>query len=93
MIHMGHAHGVYVDAAITMARRYENIWLETSGTSMSCQIANAYETVGHERSCSASTPIPSTPTVEIQKVMACGVDDEGLENIFYNNAAKFMGLK
>ena len=33
------------------------------------------------------------PTVEIQKVMACGVDDEGLENIFYNNAAKFMGLK
>lgn len=35
MIHMGHAHGVYVDAAITMARRYENIWLETSGTSMS----------------------------------------------------------
>ena len=30
---------------------------------------------------------------EIQKIMACGVDDEGLENIFYNNAAKFMGLK
>ena len=30
---------------------------------------------------------------EIQKIMACGVDDEGLENIFYHNAAKFMGLK
>ena len=25
MIHMGHAHGVYVDAAITMAKRYDNI--------------------------------------------------------------------
>lgn len=47
-IHMGHAHGVYVDAAITMARRYDNIWLETSGTSMSCQIKNAYDTVGHD---------------------------------------------
>ncbi len=28
MIHMGHAHGVYVDAAITMAKKYDNIWLE-----------------------------------------------------------------
>ena len=49
MIHMGHAHGVYVDAAITMAKKYDNIWLETSGTSMSVQIANAYNTVGHEK--------------------------------------------
>ena len=49
MIHMGHAHGVYVDAAITMAKKYDNIWLETSGTSMSVQIANAYHTVGHEK--------------------------------------------
>ena len=93
MIHMGHAHGVYVDAAITMARRYENIWLETSGTSMSCQIANAYETVGHERVMFGIDSPFHHPTVEIQKVMACGVNDEGLENIFYNNAAKFMGLK
>lgn len=93
MIHMGHAHGVYVDAAITMARRYENIWLETSGTSMSCQIANAYETVGHERVMFGIDSPFHHPTVEIQKVMACGINDEGLENIFYNNAAKFMGLK
>ncbi len=45
------------------------------------------------KSCSASTPPFHAPTVEIQKIMACGVDDEGLENIFYHNAAKFMGLK
>ena len=93
MIHMGHAHGVYVDAAITMAKKYDNIWLETSGTSMSIQIANAYNTVGHEKVMFGIDSPFHAPTVEIQKIMACGVDDEGLENIFYHNAAKFMGLK
>ena len=93
MIHMGHAHGVYVDAAITMAKKYDNIWLETSGTSMSCQIKNAYDTVGHEKVMFGIASPFHQPTVEIQKVMACGVNEEGLENIFYNNAAKLMGLK
>lgn len=93
MIHMGHAHGVYVDAAITMAKKYDNIWLETSGTSMSCQIKNAYDTVGHEKVMFGIDSPFHHPTVEIQKVMACGVDEAGLENIFYNNAAKFMGLR
>ncbi len=92
MIHMGHAHGVYVDAAIAMARKYDNIWLETSGTSMSCQIQNAYETVGHNRVMFGIDSPFHHPTVEIQKVMACGVDEDGLERIFYRNAAEFMGL-
>lgn len=92
MIHMGHAHGVYVDAAIAMARKYGNIWLETSGTSMSCQIRNAYETVGHERVMFGIDSPFHHPTVEIQKILASGVDEKGLENIFFNNAAKFMKL-
>lgn len=92
MIHMGHAHGVYADAAIAMARKYSNIWLETSGTSMSCQIRNAYETVGHERVMFGIDSPFHHPTVEIQKILASGVDEKGLENIFYNNAAKFMKL-
>lgn len=92
MIHMGHAHGVYVDAAITMACRYDNIWLETSGTSMSCHIKNAYDTVGHDRVMFGIDSPFHHPTVEIQKVMACGIDENGLENIFYNNAKAFMRL-
>lgn len=93
MIHMGHAHGIYVGAALTMAKRYDNIWLETSGTSMSCQIKNAYDTVGHERVMFGIDSPFHEPSVEIQKIMACGVDEQGLENIFYNNAARFMDLK
>lgn len=42
MLHMGHGHGIYVEAAQTIAKRYKNIWLETSGTSMTAQIFNAY---------------------------------------------------
>ena len=53
MIHMGHAHGVYVDAAITMAKKYDNIWLETSGTSRS---PTPTTLSAMRRSCSASTP-------------------------------------
>lgn len=92
MIHMGHGHGIYVDAALNMARRYKNIWLETSGTSMSAQIRNAYNTVDPERVMfGLDTPFHA-PSVEIQKVQACGLDEKGIQDIFYNNAKKFLQL-
>lgn len=90
MLHMGHGHGIYVDAAIKMAKRYENIWLETSGTSMSVQIKNAYENVDRERIMfGIDTPFHE-PSVEIQKIMASGIDEKGIMDILYNNAYKFL---
>lgn len=92
MIHMGHGHGIYVDAAINMAVRYDNIYLETSGTSMSAQIKNAYEKAGKEKVMfGLDTPFHA-PSVEIQKVQACGLDEEGVRDILYNNAKKFLNL-
>jgi len=91
MIHMGHGHGVYVDAAIKMALRYDNIWLEHSGMPMGCQIKNAYDNVGHDRVMFGIDSPFHDPTVEMQKVISCGVSDSGVEDIFYNNAKKFMG--
>ena len=32
------------------------------------------------------------PTVEIQRVLSCGLGDSELENVFYHNAARLMGL-
>lgn len=91
MLHMGHGHGVYVEAAINMAKRYDNIWLETSGTSMSAQIYNAYKSVGSERVMfGIDTPFHA-PEVEIQKILSCPFEDKDYENIFYNNAKAFMG--
>ncbi len=40
MIHMGHGHGVYIDAALKMARKYPNIYLEMSGMPMPSKIGS-----------------------------------------------------
>lgn len=91
MLHMGHGNGIYVAAALEMARRYKNIWLETSGTSMTAQIENAYKTVDPERIMFGLDLPFHAPTVEIQKTLACQLPDTAKAAIFYHNAKKFMG--
>ena len=90
MIHMGHGHGVYIDASITMAKKFDNLFLEVSGMPMGCQIKNAYETVGRERVMFGIDSPFHHPTVEIQRVLSCGLNDSQLEDVFYNNANNFM---
>lgn len=92
MIHMGHGHGVYIDAALKMARRFPNIYLEMSGMPMPSKIREAYETVGHNRIMFGTDTPFHHPSVEIQKVLVSGVDEEGIERILYKNAAEFFGL-
>ncbi len=92
MIHMGHGHGVYIDASIKMALKYDNLYLECSGMPMGCQIKNAYEHVGADKVMFGIDSPFHHPTVEIQRVMSCGLKDRELEDVFYNNAARLMGL-
>lgn len=92
MIHMGHGHGVYIDAALKMARRYPNIYLEMSGMPMHAKIREAYETVGNDRIMFGTDGPFHHPSVEIQKVQISGVDETGLEDIFYNNAKTFFSF-
>ena len=92
MIHMGHGHGVYIDAAIKMARRYPNIYLEMSGMPMPSKIKEAYETVGKNRIMFGTDAPFHHPTVEIQKVLTSGLDEEALHKIFYDNACEFFNL-
>ena len=92
MIHMGHGHGVYIDAALKMARRYPNIYLEMSGMPMHTKIKEAYDTVGHDRILFGTDGPFHHPTVEMQKVLMSGVDEKGIEDIFYNNAKKFFDV-
>lgn len=93
MIHMGHGHGVYIEGSINMAKKYDNLFLEVSGMPMGCQIKNAYETVGADRVMFGVDSPFHHPTVEIQRTLSCGLPDSALEDVFYNNAAGFMGLK
>ena len=91
MIHMGHGHGVYIEGSINMALKYGNLFLEVSGMPMGCQIRNAYEKVGAERVMFGIDSPFHHPSVEIQRVLSCGLGDAQLEDVFYRNAAKFMG--
>lgn len=92
MIHMGHGHGVYIDASIKMAKRYSNLYLEMSGMPMGSKIKEAYETVGSDRIMFGIDSPFHHPTVEIQKVLTCGLDENAQKDIFYNNAKKLLRL-
>ncbi len=92
MIHMGHGHGVYIDASIKMAERYDNLYLEMSGMPMGSKIKEAYERVGSDRIMFGIDSPFHHPTVEIQKVLTSGLNEKELENVFYNNAKKLLKL-
>ncbi|MBO5278803.1 MAG: amidohydrolase [Lachnospiraceae bacterium] len=92
MIHMGHGHGVYIEGAVNTALQYDNLYLECSGMPMGCWIKKAYETVGSEKVMFGIDSPFHDPSVEIQRVMTSGLGEKELEDVFYNNAMKLMGL-
>jgi len=92
MVHMGHGHGVYIQASIDMAKKYPNLYLETSGMPMHTKIQEAYEQVGANRVL-FGTDIPlHHPSVEIQKILVSGLNKSQLEDVFYNNIKKLLNL-
>lgn len=91
MIHMGHGHGVYIQAALDMAKKYGNIWLENSGMPMHTKIREAYETVGADRIFWGSDAPFHHYAVEILRTEVSGLGEQALEDVFYNNIKKFMG--
>lgn len=92
MIHMGHGNGMYVQSAIDMAKKYPNLYLETSGMPMHTKIREAYRTVGADRVMWGLDAPFHHPTVEIQRTIVSGLDDKELEDVFYNNAKKLLGI-
>ena len=49
MLHMGDGHGVYMEAAINVAKRMSNIYLETSRMPNGAKIKEAMNVVGKDR--------------------------------------------
>jgi uncharacterized protein len=90
MLHMGHGHGVYIQAAINTARRNDNIYLETSGMPMHTKIKEAMQLVGNERVMYGSDSPFHEPEVEIQRICAAGLGTSELERIFYRNAKETL---
>ncbi|WP_037373150.1 amidohydrolase family protein [Anaerovorax odorimutans] len=92
MIHMGHGHGVYIQAALDMAKKFPNLYLETSGMPMHNKIKEAYETIGSDRIMFGIDAPFHHPSVEIQRSLICGLNDKQLEDLFYNNVKKLLKL-
>ena len=92
MIHMGHGHGVYIDASMKMAKRYSNLYLEMSGMPMNSKIKEVYETIGKDRIMFGTDAPFHHPTIEMQKVITSGLTEKEMEDVFFNNAAKLMNL-
>ena len=92
MLHMGHGHGFYIQAAIAVAKRLENVYLETSGMPMHSKIKEAVERVGEDRVMYGSDIPFHDPGVEMARVCAAGLTEAQLERVFYRNARDALGV-
>jgi predicted TIM-barrel fold metal-dependent hydrolase len=86
MLHMGHGHGVYIQAAINTAKRYDNIILETSGMPMHTKINEAVQKVGEERVVYGSDIPFHHTSVELQRVKMAGLNERELRLVLHDNA-------
>jgi predicted TIM-barrel fold metal-dependent hydrolase len=90
--HMGHGNIVYINAAIAVAARHPNVYLETSGMPMHTKIKEAVERVGEARVLYGSDAPFHHPQVEIRKVQLSGLSDELVERVLSKNGrALFFG--
>lgn len=90
--HMGHSSIVYINAAIDVAARNENVYLETSGMPMHTKIAEAVRRVGRERVLFGSDAPFQDASVELLKVRKSGLSVDDLEWVVGRSAQQlFLG--
>jgi hypothetical protein len=92
MGHMGHGHGCYIHGTITTAKKYANLYLETSGMPMHTKIREAVERLGSDRVMYGSDTPFHHHSVEMQRVRVSGLDEANLRRVFYDNAARLLGI-
>ncbi len=88
--HMGHGNIVYINAAIDVAARNDNVYLETSGMPMHSKIAEAVQRVGRERVLFGSDVPFHDAEVERLKVEKSGLSDEDLSWVLGRSAAQLF---
>jgi len=90
--HMGHGHIVYINGAIEVATKHDNIVLETSGMPMHTKIKEAASRLGVERVIYGSDSPFGHPAFEIPKVKISGLSNQQLSLILGDNAAQIFRL-
>jgi predicted TIM-barrel fold metal-dependent hydrolase len=88
--HMGHGNIVYINAAIDVAERNPNVYLETSGMPMHSKIKTAFERVGPDRVMYGSDAPFHDPGVELRKIEASGLGEADRRRVLGLNARKLF---
>lgn len=88
--HMGHGNIVYINAAIDVAARNGNVYLETSGMPMHSKIRTAVERVGVERVLFGSDAPFHHPSVEIAKVRVSGLAPDLVDRVLGENGRRLF---
>jgi predicted TIM-barrel fold metal-dependent hydrolase len=90
---MGHTGGFfYWKDAIKNARKYSNIYCETSATPFANAIRKAVDTIGPERVIFGSDMPAMHPTVELEKIEAAGLTEDEKQLVLCDNAKLMLGL-
>ena len=88
--HMGHGNIVYINAAIDVAARNPNVFLETSGMPMHSKIREAVERVGPDRVLYGSDAPFHHPSVELTKVRVSGLSSELVDRVLGDNGRELF---
>lgn len=88
--HMGHGNIVYINGAIDVADRNENVYLETSGMPMHAKILEAVERVGPNKVLFGSDAPFHEVGVEVRKVQVSGLSPELIERVLEKNSRKLF---
>jgi predicted TIM-barrel fold metal-dependent hydrolase len=87
---MGHGNIIYINAAIDIAARNANVWLETSGMPMHTKIKAALDRVGEDRVLYGSDAPFHDPGVEMRKVEVSGCDEREIRRVLDTNARRLF---
>ena len=88
--HMGHGNIIYINAAIDVAARNPNVYLETSGMPMHSKIREAVERVGPDRVLYGSDTPFHHPSVELAKVRVSGLSTDLTDRVLGENSRKLF---
>lgn len=88
--HMGHGNIIYINAAIDVAERNPNVYLETSGMPMHSKIREAVERVGPDRVLYGSDTPFHHPSVELTKVRVSGLPTDLTDRVLGENGRQLF---
>ena len=86
---------VWAEAVPTFARRFENLWVDCSSSSFAMGkelFRERIEAYGYDRVLFGSDYPMWDPRMESAVLESLGLPQQALEDIFYNNAARLLGL-